>query len=108
MWSLHGAVVGCRSGRATSANRDIAIIGLFSAGDSMEAVTAIARKHGLTYPIAIDRSGPDDFSGETFAAYGIRAIPQVAVIGRDGRLEFIGDLKEAIPLVEKLVGKSHE
>jgi peroxiredoxin len=91
-----------------NAKRDFKLIGLFDAGETVEAVTEIARKRGLTYPIAIDRTGPKDFFGATFAAYGIRGIPQAAVIDRDGRVAFLGDWSEAIQRVENLLGEKHD
>jgi beta-lactamase regulating signal transducer with metallopeptidase domain len=91
-----------------SASRDFRLIGLFDAGETVEVLTEIARKRDLTYPIAIDRPGPKNFFGATFAAYGIRGIPQAAVIGSDGRLVFLGELDEAVQNVERLLREKHE
>ena len=77
----------------------------------MEELAEIARKHGLTYQLAIDRpneKGKYNF-GATFDAFGIRAIPRVAVIDREGCLAFVGDFSKGLEVGEKLLtGKAKD
>jgi hypothetical protein len=52
----------------------------------------------------LDKSGPRkrSFGGKTFQAYGIDAVPESAVIGRDGRIAYIGHLGQALETVARL------
>jgi peroxiredoxin len=85
------------------AGRGVLVIGLHESSETVEAVSGFARKHGLTYPLAIDSAGPSNYYGATFAAYGVRAIPQAAVIDCEGRIAHIGDWKEVLMKVDELL-----
>jgi peroxiredoxin len=81
----------------------LVIVGLHASGESIETVAEFARKRGLTYPLAIDRDGPKGYFGKTCAAYGVRGIPQAAVINREGRLVYQGQFEAAIAKAEELL-----
>ena len=83
------------------ADRGVLVIGLHESSETVEAVAEFAHKRGLTYPLAIDTAGPADYYGATFAAFGVRAIPQVAVVDREGRIVHLGEWKEALPKVRR-------
>jgi hypothetical protein len=53
--------------------------------DSREAIEAYRREHGLTMPIVID-------DGRLAAALNLTITPQHVVIGRDGRIDYVGFL----------------
>jgi peroxiredoxin len=88
------------------ADRGVVVIGLHESSETVEAVSGFARKHGLTYPLAIDRAGPSDYYGATFAAYGVRAIPQAALIDREGRVAHLGDWRQAVMKVDELLKRN--
>lgn len=59
--------------------RGLRIIAIHSRGSGAPVADAVAEL-GITYPVA------DDRSGDTWAEYGIRATPSMALIGKDGSL----------------------
>jgi thiol-disulfide isomerase/thioredoxin len=71
-----------------TAGRDLAVIAV-NAGfdDSLENVRAYRRKFGITMPIVID-------DGTLGAALNLRVTPQHVVIGRDGRIQYVGHLAD--------------
>jgi len=56
--------------------------------DSLDAVRTYRRRLGITMPIVID-------DGTLAAAFGLRVTPQHIVIGRDGRILYVGHLADA-------------
>ncbi len=72
-----------------TAGPDLAVIAI-NAGfnDSVEEVRAYRRELGITMPIAID-------DGQAAAAFHLRVTPQHIVIGRDGRILYVGHLADA-------------
>jgi peroxiredoxin len=56
--------------------------------DSLDAVRTYRRRLGITMPIVID-------DGSLAAAFGLRVTPQHIVIGRDGRILYVGHLADA-------------
>src|SRR3984957_20017561 len=56
--------------------------------DSLDAVRIYRRRLGITMPIVID-------DGSLAAAFGLRVTPQHIVIGRDGRILYVGHLADA-------------
>lgn len=72
-----------------SAGPDLAVIGIdVGLGDSIEAIRAVQREIGLSMPIVFDEDG------HIGAAFGLRVTPQHIVIGRNGRIEFVGHLAD--------------
>jgi peroxiredoxin len=71
-----------------TAGPDLAVIAV-NAGfdDSLENVRAYQRKLGITMPIVID-------DGTLGAALNLRVTPQHVVIGRDGRIQYVGHLAD--------------
>jgi peroxiredoxin len=71
-----------------NAGADLAVIAI-NAGfnDSIEDVRAYRQSVGLTMPIVID-------DGRLAAALNLRVTPQHIVIGRDGRVQYIGHLAD--------------
>jgi peroxiredoxin len=71
-----------------NAGPDLAVIAI-NAGfnDSLEDVRAYRRTLGLTMPIVVD-------DGRLAAALNLRVTPQHIVIGRDGRVQYIGHLAD--------------
>ena len=66
----------------------LAVIGVDTGfNDSLPDVRAAIREHGLTMPTVID-------DGRLAAAFNLRVTPQHIVIGRDGRIEYIGHLAD--------------
>ncbi len=72
-----------------TAGPDLAVIAI-NAGfnDSVEEVRAYRRELGITMPIAID-------DGQAAGAFHLRVTPQHIVIGRDGRILYVGHLADA-------------
>ena len=56
--------------------------------DSIDAVRAYRSRLGIKMPIVID-------DGSLAAAFGLRVTPQHIVIGRDGRVDYVGHLADA-------------
>ena len=71
--------------------KGLLIVGLHDAGATPQELQSFARKNGLTYPLAIDADIKEDgWFGATFREWGVVGIPAVAVIGRDGRIAYVG------------------
>jgi peroxiredoxin len=91
--------------RFAARSKDVVLIGMHVSGNRVEAVAEFARKRGLTYPLAIDR--PENgtaWFGATFRAYDVRTIPSAALIDRQGKIVFLGPLREALERAVDLVG----
>ena len=56
--------------------------------DSLDTVRTYRKRLGITMPIVID-------DGSLAAAFGLRVTPQHIVIGRDGRILYVGHLADA-------------
>ncbi len=85
-----------QAGAKELGEKGVLLIGLHDSGASLEEVAAFARKHGLTYQLAIDRPAEKGATyGTTFQAFGIQAMPNAALIDGKGRLVFVGPFKEA-------------
>lgn len=71
-----------------AAGPDLAVIAI-NAGfnDSVDDIRAYQRKLGITMPIVLD-------DGSLGAAFHLRVTPQHIVIGRDGRIQYIGHLAD--------------
>ena len=73
-----------------SAGSDLAVIAIdVGFGDSLEAIRAYRQHTGIRMPIVFDEDG------HLGAAFGLRVTPQHIVIGRDGRIQYIGHLADA-------------
>jgi thiol-disulfide isomerase/thioredoxin len=71
-----------------TAGPDLAVIGIdVGFNDSIEAVQAYRKKLGITMPIVFD-------DGSLDAAFRLRVTPTHVVIGRDGRIQYIGHLAD--------------
>jgi peroxiredoxin len=73
-----------------TAGSDLAVIAV-NAGfnDSVEEIRKYRKQFGITMPIVFD----DD--GRVGAAFNLRVTPQHIVIGRDGRIQYVGHLADA-------------
>ncbi len=72
-----------------TAGPDLAVIAI-NAGfnDSIEEIQKYRRALGITMPIVLD-------DGQLGAAFKLRVTPQHIVIGRDGRIQYVGHLADA-------------
>jgi thiol-disulfide isomerase/thioredoxin len=72
-----------------TAGSDLAVIAV-NAGfnDSLEEIRKYRRALGITMPIVLD-------DGRLGAAFNLRVTPQHIVIGRDGRIQYVGHLADA-------------
>ncbi len=72
-----------------NAGPDLAVIAIdVGFNDSVKAVRAYRRQLGITMPIVFD-------DGRAAAAFHLRVTPQHIVIGRDGRIQYVGHLADA-------------
>jgi len=72
-----------------TAGPDMAVIAVNTGlNDSVDAVRTYRTRLGITMPIVID-------DGTLAAAFGLRVTPQHIVIGRDGRILYVGHLADA-------------
>src|SRR5271165_3663951 len=71
-----------------TAGPDLAVIAV-NAGfdDSVEEIQKYRRALGITMPIVLD-------DGQLGAAFNLRVTPQHIVIGRDGRIQYVGHLAD--------------
>lgn len=71
-----------------TAGADLAVIAIDTGfNDSLEAVQAYRKQLGITMPIVID-------DGKLGGAFALRVTPQHIVIGRDGRIAYVGHLAD--------------
>jgi thiol-disulfide isomerase/thioredoxin len=71
-----------------TAGTDMAVIAInVGFNDSIEAIRAYRKKLGITMPIVFD-------DGSLGAAFHLRVTPTHIVIGRDGRMQYIGHLAD--------------
>jgi peroxiredoxin len=71
-----------------TAGPDLAVIAINTGfNDSLETVRDYQRKLGITMPIVLD-------DGRAAAAFNLRVTPQHIVIGRDGRIRYVGHLAD--------------
>jgi peroxiredoxin len=72
-----------------SAGPDLAVIAVnVGFNDAVDDIRAYREKLGITMPIVLD-------DGRLGAAFHLRVTPQHIVIGRDGRIEYVGHLADA-------------
>ena len=72
-----------------TAGPDLAVIAINTGfNDSVEEVLKYRQKLGITMPIVLD-------DGQVGAAFHLRVTPQHIVIGRDGRIQYVGHLADA-------------
>lgn len=68
---------------------DFAVIAVNTGfNETNEAIEAYTREHGLHMPVVID-------DGRLADAFNLRVTPQHVVIGRDGRIQYVGHLADA-------------
>lgn len=72
-----------------TAGADLAVIAInVGFNESLEAIRAYRKSLGITMPIVLD-------DGRVGAAFNLRVTPQHIVIGRDGRIQYVGHLADA-------------
>jgi len=72
-----------------TAGSDLAVIAVDAGfNDSVEEIVKFRQRHGITMPIVMD-------DGRLAAALNLRVTPQHIVIGRDGRIQYVGHLADA-------------
>jgi len=72
-----------------TAGPDLAVIAINTGfDDSVEEIQKYRRALGITMPIVLD-------DGQLGAAFNLRVTPQHLVIGRDGRIQYVGHLADA-------------
>ena len=72
-----------------TAGADLAVIAVdVGFNDSVEEIRKYRKQLGITMPIVFDRDG------QVGAAFHLRVTPQHIVIGRDGRIRFVGHLAD--------------
>jgi thiol-disulfide isomerase/thioredoxin len=72
-----------------TAGPDLAVIAIdVGFNDSLEEIQRYRRALGITMPIILD-------DGQLGAAFNVRVTPQHIVIGRDGRIQYVGHLADA-------------
>ena len=72
-----------------TAGPDLAVIAVNTGfNDSIDNVRAYRRQLGITMPIVLD-------DGQVGGAFNLRVTPQHIVIGRDGRIRYVGHLADA-------------
>lgn len=72
-----------------TAGPDLAVIAIdVGFNDSLEEIQRYRRALGITMPIILD-------DGKLGAAFNLRVTPQHIVIGRDGRIQYVGHLADA-------------
>ncbi|MEZ6131344.1 MAG: M56 family metallopeptidase [Planctomycetaceae bacterium] len=57
------------------------VIAVFHSSSAVADAEALITKHGLSLPVAIDSA-----TGDTYNSYGVKHVPNSALIGRDGRI----------------------
>jgi peroxiredoxin len=71
-----------------TAGSDLAVIAVdVGFNDSADEVRAYRKRLGITMPIVVD-------DGRLAAAFNLRVTPQHVVIGRDGRIQYVGHLAD--------------
>ena len=73
-----------------TAGPDLAVIAInIGFNDSLEEIQAFRRRAGITMPVVFDGDG------HIGSALNLRVTPQHIVIGRDGRIQYVGHLADA-------------
>jgi peroxiredoxin len=73
-----------------TAGPDLAVIAVNAAfNDSVEEIRQYRKRLGITMPIVFDEDG------RLAEAFNLRVTPQHVVIGRDGRIQYVGHLADA-------------
>ena len=119
--ALHGKVVillfwgigsdssmGALSAMEKLSNREkdngLLVIGIHDSSATVPEVTALAKRHGITFPVGIDADDPLYF-GRTFRGYTIIRVPTFAVLSRDGKCEYVGHSQaKAVQAIGRILG----
>lgn len=89
------------------AETDLRIVGWHDSSGDVEGVARFARTHGLLYDLAIDHEADQPgWFGALFKSFGVRGIPQSALLDRQGRVVFVGSLREAITRLDDALAAS--
>lgn len=84
----------------------IMLVGLHAAGIDRETLKEFTTERGINYPVAIDSD--DEGFGTSFEAFGVRGIPQTAVIDRSGKLVYLGQLRTALQRGRDLIDSKND
>jgi thiol-disulfide isomerase/thioredoxin len=80
-------------------DKGVVVIGMHTSIDNskitFEQIEKFTKEKGLTFPIAVDR-GNMEYSGETFQAYGSRAVPAQWLIDKTGKVRANVSLEELL------------
>ena len=86
------------------ADQPFVLIGMHDSHISVADLQKFAEKENLEYQLAIDRPATKKgWFGQTMQNFGIRGIPQAAVIDQQGKVAFVGSFKEALSTVDRLL-----
>lgn len=87
------------------ANKGVFVMGLHDSTTWESELIKFAKKEGITYPLAIDKTSSNTQSfGQTALQYGIEGIPTVVVIDQKGVVRYRGhSVKEAELMVARLL-----
>ncbi|HWB13912.1 MAG TPA: M56 family metallopeptidase [Pirellulales bacterium] len=89
------------------AKTDLRIVGWHESRGDVEGLAQFARKHTLPYVLAIDQEADEaGWFGAAFKSFGVRGIPQSALLDREGRIVFLGNLSEAMTHLDSVLEKS--
>lgn len=88
-------------------NTDLRIVGWHDSSGDVPGVAQFAAERGLPYLLAIDREADEPgWFGALFKVFGVRGIPQAAILDREGKLLFLGHLTEAISRLDNTLGEA--
>lgn len=80
------------------------LIGLHDASGTVEEVARFATERKLDFQLAIDNEATEEgWFGATTQAFGVRGIPQAAVIDPAGNIVYLGEFDQALVHVERLM-----
>jgi peroxiredoxin len=89
------------------AKTDLQIVGWHDSSGDANGVAKFARQHGLPYTLAIDHEADEQgWFGALFKSFGVRAIPQVALLDRQGKVVYVGHLSQALSQLENVLAKA--
>ena len=91
------------------AGDDFLLIGVHDSDGTVDEVASFARERNLDYQLAIDsEASAEGWFGATTQAFGVRGIPQAAVIDRDGNIIYLGSFDQSLAHVERAIAEPVE
>ncbi|WP_339731669.1 redoxin domain-containing protein [uncultured Gimesia sp.] len=86
------------------ADHPFVLIGIHDSHISVSDLQKFAEQEDLQYQLAIDRPATEKgWFGQTMRDFGIRGIPQSAVIDQQGNVAFVGGFEESLRTVDRLL-----